>query len=305
MSIVKKNDTLPKSKKKKRDSITAAAFLLPSFIGFVCFVFIPLIIIIYISLTSYNVITPPVWNEWKNWIKLTIDKRFVSTLLNSFKFVVLLVPMHMIISMGLAFLVTRLKNKKSIFVYRTIYYFPTLIATSSIAMVWIYIFNTDYGLLNYVLRFFNVAPIPWLRSSFWVYPATMIFSLWKFMGGYFLYFLIGLQSIDPTSLEAADIDGATTWQKTRFVTLPLLTPTIFFVLITQMIGTLQIFDEPYMLSQGGPGDASRSISMYIYNIAYNSHQFGYASAVSLVLFVIVLIITLIQFKGSKWVNYDR
>ena len=181
----------------------------------------------------------------------------------------------------------------------------TLIATSSVAMVWIYIFNKDYGLLNYFLTLFNIAPVTWLKSSFWVYPATMIFSLWKFVGMYFLYFLIGLQGIDRTYLEAADIDGASRGQKLRHITLPLLSPTIFFVMITQMIGTLQIFDEPYLLTNGGPGDASRSISMYIYNTAYNYNSFGYASALSLVLLAIVLVITLIQFKGSSWVNYDR
>lgn len=289
----------------RRETRDAWLFLLPSLIGFLCFVFVPLFIIFGISFTKYDVITPAVWNDFKNWIRLTIDKRFVATLLNSVKFTLLLVPMHMIVSILLALGVNAMKSRRTVFAFRTIYYFPTLIATSSVAMVWTYIFNKDYGLLNYFLGVLGVGPIAWLKSSFWVYPATMIFSLWKFIGMYFLYFLIGLQGIDRTYLEAADIDGASTWQKLTHVTLPLLSPTIFFVMITQMIGTLQIFDEPYMLTNGGPGDASRSISMYIYNTAYNYNNFGYAAAISLVLLAIVLVITLIQFKGSGWVNYDR
>ncbi|MDD3411215.1 MAG: sugar ABC transporter permease [Eubacteriales bacterium] len=280
-------------------------FLFPSVLGFICFVFIPMLMTLGISFTKYNVITPPQWTGAKNWIHLTLDKRLLTTLGNSAKYVLLLVPMHTLMSLLLALGVNAMKSRHTVFVFRTIYYFPTLIATSSVAMVWVHIFNYDYGLLNYALSLFGIAPITWLKSSFWVYPATMIFSLWKFVGGYFLYFLIGLQGIDRTYLEAAEIDGASSLQKLRHVTLPLLSPTTFFIMITQMIGTIQIFDEPYLITGGGPGDASRSISMYIHNMAYNSHNYGYAAAMSLLLLVIVLIVTLIQFKGSNWVNYDR
>lgn len=289
----------------RKDTRDAWLFLLPSLFGFLCFVLVPMLLTVGISFTKYNVITPPTWTGVKNWVHLTTDPRFVTTLGNSFKFTLLLVPMHMIFSILLALGVNAIRSKKAIFAFRTVYYFPTLIATSSVAMVWIYVFNKDFGLLNYFLTLFGAQPIAWLKSSFWVYPATMIFSLWKFVGMYFLYFLIGLQGIVRTYLEAADIDGASRWQKLRRITLPLLSPTIFFVMITQMIGTLQIFDEPYLLTNGGPGDASRSISMYIYNTAYNYNSFGYASVLSLVLLAIVLVITLIQFKGSSWVNYDR
>lgn len=300
----------PATRKKRgtntrREARDAYLFLAPSILGFIFFVLLPFFIIIYISFTKYNVITPPQLNEYKNWIKLTMDKRFVTTLLNSFKYIVLLVPMHMVVSLLLALGLTSVRNRLGVYALRTVYYFPTLIATASIAMVWIHFFNKDYGLLNYFIGLFGAEPIAWLKSSFWVYPATMIFSLWKFVGVYFLYFFIGLQGIDATYVESAQIDGANAWQQIRHIKLPLLTPTIFFVFVTQMIGTIQIFDEPFMLTSGGPGDASRSISQYIYDTAYTAHNFGYASAVALVLLVIVLIITLIQFRGSSWVNYDR
>ena len=134
----------------------------------------------------------------------------------------------------------------------------------------------------------------------------MLFSLWKFIGGYFLYFFIGFQSIDKTYSEAADIDGAGAFRKFFSITLPMLSPTIFFVLTTNIIGCIQIFDEPYMLTSGGPGDASRSLSLYIYETAYQSHNYGYASGISIVLLGIVLLITLLQFRLSDaWVSYDR
>lgn len=283
----------------------AFLFLLPSLIGFIVFVLLPFVIIIYLTFFKYNVITPPVWNEYQNWKILLLDKRVLATLKNSFLYVVLLIPMHTILSLVMAFLVHNVQTKIGQYAYRTLFYFPTLISTASIAMVWAFILNRDFGLLNYFLSRFGVNLIPWLNSSFWVYPAIMLFSFWKFSGIYFLYFYIALQNTDRTFTEAAEIDGANLWQKITRIYLPLITPTIFFVLITQMIGTIQIFDEPYILTAGGPGDASRSISLYIYNVAFNYSQFGYASVISLILMLIVFVITLVQFKFSGWVNYER
>lgn len=299
--------TKQRSKGLNHDSRSAWLFLLPSLAGFVLFVAVPFVMVIYLSFMKYNIITPAKWNDYRNWSMLLLDKRFLLTLGNSGKFVLLLVPMHMVVGLALALGVNSLKKSKVlVYSFRTIYYFPTLLATSSIAIAWSMVLNKDFGLLNYYLGLVGVEKIAWLNSSFWVYPATMLFSLWKFVGGYFLYFFIGLQGIDKSYLEAAEIDGATTWQKTTHIMLPLLSPTIFFVFITMMIGTIQIFDEPYMLTGGGPGDASRSISLYIYQTAFTSQKFGYAAAQSLVLMIIVMIITMIQFKFSgSMVSYDR
>ena len=294
------------SRERREEIVSAYLFLLPSLTGFLLFVFLPLCLVNGISFTKYNVITPAQWNDYKNWIILTKDQRFLMTLGNSVKFVLLLVPMHMVMGLLLAAGVNGIKNRLGVYALRTVYYFPTLLATSSIAMAWTYVLNKDFGIMNYLLSLVGVGPIPWLKSSFWVYPATMLFSLWKFVGGYFLYFFIGLQGIDKTCLEAAEIDGATGWQRFKHITMPLLSPTVFFVFITMLIGTIQIFEEPYMLTNGGPGDASRTISLYIYETAYVSYKYGMASAQSLVLLLIVLGITLVQFKASNmWVNYDR
>lgn len=289
-----------------RDTLASFVFLLPSLLGFLLFVVLPLLMVIYLSFHKYNIITPATWNNGMNWTMLKLDKRFLLTLANSARFVALLVPMHMLAGLLLAFMVNSLKSRFFTYALRTVYYFPMLLATSSIAIAWSFVLNREFGILNYYLGLVGVEKISWLNSSFWVYPAIMLFSLWKFVGGYFLFFLIGLQGIDRTCLEAADIDGASAWQKTRHITLPLLSPTLFFVFVTMMIGTIQIFDEPYMFTGGGPGDASRSISLYIYDTAFKSQKFGYASSQSLVLMLIVMGITLIQFRFSDvWVSYDR
>jgi multiple sugar transport system permease protein len=214
--------------------------------------------------------------------------------------------MHVIMGTLLALGVNSLKSKGGMYLYRTLFYFPTLVTSASVTITWGYLLSTDTGVINYYLGLLGINAIPWLNSSFWVYPATMLFSLWKFVGTYFLYVLVGLQNIDQGLIDAAKIDGANSWQRLKAITLPMLSPTLFFVIITQLIGCIQIFDEPYLLTRGGPGDASRTISLYIYETAYRSQRYGYASAISLFLLVIVLGVTLIQMKGSNvWVNYDR
>jgi multiple sugar transport system permease protein len=254
----------------------------------------------------YDVITPPRFVELRNWQRLFTDARMWLTLKNTALFVLLLVPMHTIMGTLLALGVNALKNKAGVYLYRTLYYFPTLVTSASVTITWGYLLSTDTGVLNYYLKLLGINAVPWLGSSFWVYPSTMLFSLWKFVGTYFLYFFIGLQNIDQGLIDAAKIDGANAWQRLKNITLPMLSPTMFFVIITQLIGCIQIFDEPYLLTKGGPGDASRSISLYIYEMAYQSQQYGYAAAVSLILLLIILAVTLIQIRGSNmWVNYDR
>ena len=297
---------LQKTIYKKSEVKSAYFFLAPSLIAFLAFVVIPFIMVIGLSFTKYNVLKPAEWNNYKNWTVLIKDKRFWNSLVVSAKFTVLIVPMHMIVAFFLALGVSSLKNKAAVYFFRTIFYFPTLLATSSVAMAWLYMFNYDFGLINFCLKLIGIAPVKWLNSSFWVFPATMLFSLWKFCGGYFLYLFVGIQGLDKSCLEAASIDGASAFQKLRYITLPLVSPTIFFVLVTNLIGCIKIFDEPYMLTSGGPGDATRSASLYIYQTAFFSHKYGNASAQAIIFTSVVLLLTLVQFKmQGMWVSYDR
>lgn len=291
---------------RRRESVTAYLFLMPSILFFLFFVFVPAITVVYLSFQRYNIITPAQGIGIRNWSRLLSDQRLWTTMRNTAKYVALIVPMHMLMSLLLAFSVASIKKSSIAYLFRTVYYFPTLVTTSAVAIAWTYILNTDLGMLNYYLGRIGITKIQWINSSFWVYPTTMIFSLWKFSGNYFLYMYVGVRNIDQSLIEAAEIDGANRRQVVRHVALPMLTPTLFFVLVTQLIGCIQIFEEPYLITRGGPGDASRSISQYIYSTAYSSQNYGYACAISLMLLAIILLITLIQFKGShSWVTYDR
>ncbi len=291
----------------RKDNIAAYLFLAPALILFTLFIFVPAVSVIYLSFTKYNVISPAKFVGFSNWLKIfTNDPRLWKVFGNSVKFSLLLAPMHMCIGLLLAYFAYSVVSKFRMSVYRMVIYFPAMIAVSSAAIAWTFIFSKDLGMLNYYLKFLGIPATPWLASSYWVYPAVMIFSLWKNVGVYFLYFLIAMQNVDSSLLEAAEIDGASSFQRFFKVTLPMISPTIFFVLTTMLIGVIQIFDEPYLMTNGGPGDSSRTISHYIYESAYVKHSYGYASAVALVLLVVVLIITFVQFRlQDKWVNYDN
>lgn len=287
------------------EAFSAYLFLTPAFLIFVCFVAIPLVMIIYLTFTKYNVITPAVWNDFKNFIRLTKDKRLWITIWNSFKMVILICPMHIIFSLLLALGVHSLKNRVSVWLLRTILYFPVLLSVTSVAIGWKFLFSYDFGAINWFLNKLGIESIPWLASSKWPYLAFMIFSLWKHVGLYFLYFYIALQGMDKSILEAAELDGATSFRKFFKITLPMISPTMFFVIVTMLIGCIQIFDEPYIFTNGGPGDATRSFGLYIYETAFVSQNYGYACVLSLIMLVIVMAVTLLQFKRNSWVNYDR
>ena len=214
------------SRRQRQEEITAWLFLTPSLLVFSIFVIAPVFIVCYLTFFKYNVITPPQWNEYKNFIRVKMDPRIWVTIANSFKYVVLIVPMHLIFATLLALGVNTVKNKAAIYSMRTILYFPTLLAVSSVALAWKYIFSTDFGILNWFLGLFGVQKIPWLNSSTWPYFASMIFSLWKNVGYYFLYIYIGLQGVDRSVLEAAELDGAISFRKFFSITLPMISPTL-------------------------------------------------------------------------------
>ncbi|MDD9268985.1 carbohydrate ABC transporter permease [Paenibacillus sp. GCM10023248] len=286
--------------------IAGLLFLAPALLFFTLFIGEPVVATLYLSFTKYNVITPAQWIGFDNFKHLVEDQRLLLTYGNTLKYILILTPMHAILGLLLALAVNRPVASAWKYVYRTVFYFPVLATSAAVAVAWQFMFSKDFGILNYCLGLLGVDPIAWMQSPFWVYVAVAIYSFWKFIGNAFLYYLIGLQSIPATLYEAAEMDGASGMQRFSSITLPMLSPTIFFVLVTTLIGATQIFDEPYLITGGGPGDASRSVNMYIYEVAFQHHEMGYASTLSLSLFVIILCVTMVQFAISrKWVNYDR
>lgn len=286
-----------------RKDYIAYLFILPALVLFILFVGYPIIASFYLMFCKYNLISPPQFIGMANIIKFLGDKEVPQVLLSSLKLLVVLVTVHVTLGLIIAYLVNSAGGKKSS-VYRTIIYIPTIMTTVSVATAWSYLYDTDFGVINYFLSEIGIEKIPWLNSSKWAFWAIVIFSIWKFIGTPFLYYYIGLQNIPSSLYEAAQIDGANGRQKFFYVTLPMLTPTIFMVIVLSLISYIQCFDEPYVLTGGGPGISTTTVSLYIYR-NFQAQNISYASILSVFLFIVIMVITIVQFKASnKWVNYD-
>lgn len=191
-------------------------------------------------------------------------------------------------------------------VYRSFFFLPVVTSTIAVAMIWKSIFNTDFGLLNWMLDWFGIAPIGWLSDSRWAMLSVGIVSIWKTMGYNMVILLAGLHAIPSHLYEAAEIDGANAWRRFLNVTLPMLSPSLFFVLVMSVIGSFQVFDQVYVLTNGGPANATLVFNYYLYQKAFEFFQMGYASAMAYMLFAMIFAITVLQMKFlNKRVQYDQ
>ncbi len=280
-------------------------FIAPSVIFFTIFVAIPIVLTLVLGFSNYSLLGPVSFIGLSNYKALLADPDFGTVMLNTLKFISFIAPMHIILGLLLALGVNSIKNRMFKGFFRTVFYFPLVVTTASVAIVWGYMFDFNFGVIDYYLRTFGIAPVQWLTSNSWSLLAVAIFSAWKFIGNAFLYYLIGIQNIPDSYVEAASIDGANSLQIFFKVKLPLLTPILFFVITTTLINCFQMFDEPYFLTKGGPGVSSQTIAMHIYRKGFGEFQIGYASTLGVVLFIVVLLVTFIQFYlQKKWVSYD-
>jgi multiple sugar transport system permease protein len=292
-------------KESQREALAGYLFILPTFIGYTAFVIGPIIAAIWISLTSYDMLSPARFVGFANYLRLFSDPRLRTVYANTIFFTVFAVSLNVGVGLLLAVLINRKMPSSLRYFFRTAYFFPVLVALVYCAIIWQFLYQKDTGIINYYLSLIGVEPISWLSGRQWIMPSIILMDVWKNVGFAMLVFLAGLQNISQSYYEAAQIDGANRWQVFRHITLPLISPTLFFNLIIYMIGALQVFDSIAVLTGGGPGDASRSLVMYIYENAFQLFQMGYASAIAITLFIIIMILTLIQFKISQtWVHYD-
>lgn len=290
-------------KQKRKDRLVIFSFLAPNIFGFLVFTLIPVFAAAFISLTEWNLIGEMKFVGLANYIKVFDTKRFYQVMENTLFYTVATVPIGMFLALCLSVLMNR--KIKGITLYRTIYYLPVVSSGVAIAMLWQYIYADNVGLLAMVWKMFGAEAPRWITSTKWSMRSISIMAVWKGLGGTIVILLAGLQAISPTYYEAAKIDGANEWKQFTNVTIPLLTPTLFFQLIMGIIGSFQVFDSTKVLTGGGPGYSSTSIVYYIYNSAYVDMKFGYACALAMVLFFIILVVTIIQWIGQKkWVNYD-
>lgn len=289
---------------RRREAIEGILYLSPWIIGFVVFVAGPLLASLYLGFTKYNVLRPAQWIGVQNYVTaFTQDPLFLPSIWRTFYYALLSVPLAMAGSLVVALLL----NQKlwATTMWRTFYFLPTLTPLLAVALLWRWMLNPDVGLVNYLLAQVGIKGPGWLASTTWAIPSLVIMGLWNSIGGSrMIIFLAGLQDVPKEILESAEIDGAGSWSKFWHVTLPLISPTIFFNLVLGIIFALRTFDTALIATNGGPARATWFISLHIYQNAFVSFDMGYASALSWVFFLILFVLTYLQFRLSgSWVFY--
>jgi multiple sugar transport system permease protein len=280
-------------------------FILPIYLGFAIFILGPVVAVAGMSFTKFDVLGGSVFTGLANYSRMLSDDRLRTVYANTFLFTLFAVFFNVSIGLALAVLLNRRLPQLVRNFFRSIYFFPLLVAHTYVAVIWQFLYQRDTGVINYYLSLLGLGPVAWLASPNWVLPSVIIMDVWKNTGFAMIIFLAGLQNIPRDYYEAARIDGAGALQLFLRITLPLLTPTIFFVLVIFMIGAIQVFDTIIVLTGGGPGDASRSVVIYIYEQAFQNFDLGYASTIAMTLFVVILTLTLFQFWFSRrWVHYE-
>ncbi len=284
--------------KELKKNLIAYSFIAPNFIGFAVFTFGPILFAFILAFLSWDGANPIMWAGLDNFKRLFNDSQFKTSFVNTIVYTAGTVPLTMIFSLLLAVVLNQKIAGRNFF--RTLSFFPYVASLVAVAVVWNMIFNPSMGPVNMLLRNMGVENTPgWAADKNWAMFTVILFSVWKNMGYYMIIYLAGLQGINPELYEAGDLDGVNGWQKFKHITLPQLGPTSFFVLIMLTIQCFKVYDQIYMITQGGPGTSTLVLVYHIYNTAFISWDLGYASAIALVLFVLVLAITVIQFRGEK------
>lgn len=291
------------SRLRRGETIAGLLFASPWFIGFLVFTLFPIVASIYFSFTEYDILSDPYWIGFDNYIEMfQWDPSFWKSLWNTFYYVLFSVPLQIIIGLSIALILNA--DIKGIAAYRTMYYMPSIVPLVASSILWSWMFNPNFGLLTIAVESLGIEAPSWLGDPKWAKPSLILMSLWGAGGGMIIY-LAGLKSIPNTYYEAAEIDGAGVWQRFWKITLPLLTPTLFFQLVMGIIGSFQVFTQAFMMTGGGPNDATLFYVLHLYRNAFQFWRMGYASAMAWVLFAIIMIFTIINWIGSRyWVNYD-
>jgi multiple sugar transport system permease protein len=294
------------TRSERRNLRNALLFLSPWIAGFAVFLLYPIVSSLYFSFCDYSVLEPAVWIGTENYRDLARDDIFWTSLWNTGYYALASLPLGMLVALALAILLN--SKVRGLAFYRTIFFLPSILPVVAMSILWLWIFNGQYGVLNFTLSALGIpskALPTWLDSPLWAMPALIVMGLWG-VGYSVVIYLAGLQDIPVSLYESADIDGANWWQKTLHITLPMLSPVIYFNLVMGIIGTFQIFAQPYIMTQGGPQRATTFYTLYLYNLAFEDLRMGYASAMAWILFLIILVLTLLATRLSqRHVHYER
>jgi multiple sugar transport system permease protein len=288
---------------EKRNLRNGILFTLPWLVGLVVFILYPIGASLYFSFCDYSVLKSPVWIGLDNFQELFTDDVFWVSIKNTAYFAVVSIVLTTIMSLATALLLnTRIRGMA---IYRTFFFLPSLIPVVAAAILWQWIFNGNYGVLNHFLELFHIPAPAWLNDSRWAMPAIIIMSLWG-VGNTIIIYLAGLQDVPEALYEAAEIDGAGYFRKAWYITLPMISPVIYFNTIMSIIGTLQIFAGPYIMTAGGPGRSTTFYTMYLYEVAFEDLRMGYGSAMAWILFVVILLLTWLVTKiSAKHIHYGE
>ncbi len=294
-----------------RKTMIILAFLFPSLCGLIVFSIIPIVYSFVISFTDWNGL-----NEWSiaegvpqflglaNYVEILKSEEFWKVLGNTLYFIVLYIPLMLAVAILCAVLLNQ--KRRGIGLFRVIYFIPVLTSWVAASLIWKWLLSKEYGPINQLLAFIGVDGPAWLQDPNWAIPGIVLASVWKDLGYFSLILLGGLQGINPSYYEAAQIDGASAGQKLMKITIPLLTPIIFFVMIISIINSFQLFPQVMIMTEGGPYGSTQVMVERIYRYSFNYYKMGYASAFSWILFIIIFVFTMIQMKlQKKWVHYDN
>jgi multiple sugar transport system permease protein len=289
--------------RRDREGVAAGLFLLPNLIGFLIFTAVPVGAAFALAFYDYDLLLGASFAGLENFRALLSDEVFRAAFFNTVYFTVVSVPLSVALGLATAMLVNQ--ALRGIVVFRSIFLLPYVTVTVALSLVWKWIYLPDVGLINSFLGIFGVDGPAWLTSSAWAMPGLIIMSVWKGFGYNMVLFLAGLQGIPEHLYDAAKVDGATSWRRFLHVTIPLLSPTTFFVVVISVISSFQVFDQALVMTGGGPGTATTTLVLYIYQRGFQSFEMGYAAAIALVLFAAIFVFTVIQFVFQRrWVTYD-
>jgi multiple sugar transport system permease protein len=294
---------LPKVNKKKgsrllwHEAVMAYLFVSPAMILFLIFTVLPVVFAFLLSFTNYDILSPVKWVGLANYARLLTDTIFQRGLLNVLYYALMFIPSMIGLSVLLALALNR--NVPGMRIFRTLYYLPAVTSSIAASVVWTWMLQKDYGVINQFLALFGIVGPAWLANSDTAMFAIVMVTLWQGLGGNIIIFLAGLQGIPPALYEAAKLDGANPWQLFQYVTLPLLRITTYLVAFLSLIGSLQLFDQAYAMTQGGPGYATTTAVYQIYNNGFGLLRMGYASAQAFVLALAILILSVIQMRLNR------
>ncbi|MFN8440859.1 MAG: sugar ABC transporter permease [Caldilineaceae bacterium] len=290
---------------RRRRALMGYLFVLPTILGILTFTAGPVLFSFGLSFYKWNVFKPPSFIGGSNYSRLFTDERVLISFANSAKFVLLAISLQIIFALLLALALRSRMATWMRYYFRTAFFLPFLLSGAATGVVLSYLLHREFGVVNYYLGFLGVPRIPWTNSGDVVLYTIVLAYLWQFIGFTLIAMLGGLSNISTEILDAAEVDGAEGWRWLWNIILPMMSPTILFSAVVGVIGGLQVFDQPYVMTRGGPGDASRTVVMTLYESAFKNQELGYASAIAVILFIVIMIVTAFQFAMSRrWVFYQ-